>query len=292
MDTPLFSSVIRLHALRDGLLPQTQGHFALAAFLDIVRQVDEDLAAVLHDRNARPTGTPAGRKPFTLSPLHGLPAPRQGEARLRAGHECWLRVTLAGEALFGTFIHRFLRGEARPEIRLGAMTFGVSEVLTTPGSHPWAGYTTAEALLAEARAEDTIALEFASPFGFSLGDNRVEIMPRPELLFGGLSKKWEQWCGLPLPASVERDWLRENVLVSEWRMQSRMLRYDKQPQVGSEGMAMFRLFNADTATLCALNALADFAFYAGVGRKTTQGMGQVRRLDRWTPPADDEDLVE
>ena len=65
MDTPLFSSVVRLHALRDGHIPQTQGHLAHAAFHDLVGQVDADLARVLHDANAR--------KPFTLSPLHGLP---------------------------------------------------------------------------------------------------------------------------------------------------------------------------------------------------------------------------
>ena len=34
--TTLFSSLIRLHALHGGTIPQTQGHFALAAFLDIV----------------------------------------------------------------------------------------------------------------------------------------------------------------------------------------------------------------------------------------------------------------
>ncbi len=279
--TSFCASLIRLHALSDGTLPQTQGHYAHPAFLDLVQQVDPKLAAALHDANAR--------KPFTLSQLHGLPMPRQGEAHVRAGHECWLRVTLAGEALFGTFIHRFLHGEARPAIRLGEVTFGVSEVLTTPGSHPWAGYTTDEALLAEARVEDTIALAFASPFSFGLGDNRAEIMPRPELLFGGLHKKWTAWCGLPLPAQPDRDWLREHVLVSEWRVRSRMLRYGLQPQIGSEGEALFRLFDADEATQRTLNALADFAFFAGVGRKTTQGMGQIRRLDRWTPPRDDED---
>jgi CRISPR-associated endoribonuclease Cas6 len=28
-----------------------------------------------------------------------------------------------------------------------------------------------------------------------------------------------------------------------------------------------------------MNVLADFALYAGVGRKTTMGMGMVRRID-------------
>lgn len=272
----LYASLIRLHALHDGHLPQTQGHQAHAAFLDLVRWVDPALAAALHAANAR--------KPFTLSPLRGLPAPRNGEVQLRAGWECWLRVTLAGEALFGTFTRRFLLGEARPTFRVGGVEFGVSEVLTTPGSHPWAGFTTAEALAAGARDEDTLALEFASPFGFSLGDNRVEIMPRAELLFGQLQKKWDEWCGLPLPARPERDWLREHVLVREWQVCSRMLRHGSRSLVGTEGTAVFQVFGADSPARRTLNALADFAFYAGAGHKTTQGMGQVRRLDRWAPP--------
>jgi CRISPR/Cas system endoribonuclease Cas6 (RAMP superfamily) len=27
--------------------------------------------------------------------------------------------------------------------------------------------------------------------------------------------------------------------------------------------------------------LADYAFFCGTGHKTTQGMGQTRRLERW-----------
>ncbi len=52
-----------------------QGHQALAAFYDMVEQVDPELAAILHESNAR--------KPFTLSQLNGLPAMRDGEVRLR-----------------------------------------------------------------------------------------------------------------------------------------------------------------------------------------------------------------
>jgi CRISPR/Cas system endoribonuclease Cas6 (RAMP superfamily) len=33
----------------------------------------------------------------------------------------------------------------------------------------------------------------------------------------------------------------------------------------------------DPSIRCQLNALADLAFYAGVGMKTTMGMGQCRR---------------
>ena|GEM_PF-3958302 len=35
----------------------------------------------------------------------------------------------------------------------------------------------------------------------------------------------------------------------------------------------------DSALARALNLLADLAFYTGVGRKTTQGMGMTRRIE-------------
>ena len=41
------------------------------------------------------------------------------------------------------------------------------------------------------------------------------------------------------------------------------------------------LGNVDPQTVKQINALADFAFYAGVGRKTPMGMGQVNRY-QWT----------
>lgn len=285
--TTLYSSILTLHASHDGALQPTQGHHALAAFYNLVEQVDPELSALLHDTNAR--------KPFTLSTLNELPALRdpstaqssrsgQVAVRLRAGHECWLRVTLASDAMFQTFISRFMHPSAgsgqvaRPTIRLGEMEFGVSAVLTAPGSHAWAGYTTVEDLMANARTSDTLTFEFASPVSFSLGDNRMEIMPRPELVFIGLHRKWQEWCGLPTTMKLSADWLRERVLVSQWEMRSHMWRYGKQHQIGSEGRVTYRVFDADEDTLYMLNTLADFAFYAGVGRKTTQGMGQVRRM--------------
>lgn len=268
--TTLYSSVLKLHALGDGALQPTQGHHALAAFYNLVEQVDPVLASALHDADAR--------KPFTLSPLHGLPPQQHGEVHLRAGHECWLRVTLAGNVMFETFIHHMMYGSTHPTIRLGELTFGVSAVLTSPGSHPWATYTTDDALLCQARADETLALEFASPFSFSLGNSRFELMPRPELLFGGLARKWAQWCDAPLPVPLDETWLSRNVLVREWRIESRAPRYGRQVQVGSQGTLTYQIFDADVPLACTLSALTDFAFYAGIGRKTTQGMGQIRRL--------------
>ena len=269
--TDLYSSVVTLHALSAGTLPKTQGHLAHGAFLEIVNQVDSNLAQALHDLKAN--------KPFTLSEVYGLAQARNGEVRLRAGQECWWRVTLAGEVLFGKFIERFLHGGARPTICLDEMSFVVSAVMTTPESHAWAGYTTTEEILEKASDEDRLMLEFASPVGFSFGNGRIEILPRADLVFSNLSKKWEAWCGSPLAASpLDEKWLRENVLTAGIQLKSRMVGYGKRLHIGATGTLMYQIFNADDSTRRAINTLADFAFYAGVGHKTTQGMGQVRRV--------------
>ncbi len=283
-DITLYSCVVKLTATRDATLPQTHGDHAYAAFLGIVRATDPDLAQLLHDSGAR--------KPFTVSPLRGLPGDSlrpawgegpgmRGQVRVKAGWEGWLRITLISEPMFAAFIRRFMLGDARPTLWIDPGEFAVTEVLTTPGSHPWAGYATAQTLMESAQDQDTVALEFASPFAFSLGKHQIEIMPRSELVFGTLATKWKQWCGLPLPV-LEREWLKENVLVAEWRMQSRMLRYRTGWQVGSIGNVRFRVFNANAAIHRALNGLASFAFFAGIGHKTTQGMGQVRPLVEWS----------
>ena len=57
-----------------------------------------------------------------------------------------------------------------------------------------------------------------------------------------------------------------------------MLRFRHSPQVGFVGRVTYRLMAEDDAARCQLNALADLAFYSGVGMKTTMGMGQSRRV--------------
>jgi CRISPR/Cas system endoribonuclease Cas6 (RAMP superfamily) len=53
--------------------------------------------------------------------------------------------------------------------------------------------------------------------------------------------------------------------------------------VGFVGQVTFAITQArklDQAIVWQLNALADYAEFCGTGRKTTQGMGQTRRLRR------------
>jgi len=302
----LYACVLKLHPTTPALIPATQGHHAHAAFFDIVRAIDPTLAEALHQSGER--------KPFTISPLI-LPTPARSRRetatgsrpalpprRTAAGSEVWvhpdqtgeLRFTILHEELFQTFIRRFLLGDDRPTIRLGGADFLVSEVLTTPGSHPWAGYTTAQQLYDRWRSTPLAAknnpghyfhIQFASPTAWSLGGKwgkRMEVLPSPRAFFGGLAATWNTWFAdiLSLDTRLIRDYAAEAVVVSQIeQLTTHVYQYQRYLQVGVTGNLTYELLDyANESLAMALNLLADFAFYAGCGYKTTMGMGQVRRV--------------
>ncbi len=270
----LYASIIRLHALHPGALTHDSGQWANAAFYNLIGQVDPDLATALHGWN--------GRKPFTISGLNGLPHAHRGDVSVPAGWQCWLRVTTLSETVFQPFIQRFLRGGARPQVQVGPLACGVSEVLTTPGAHAWAGCVDADDLLAQAEPVERLKLEFASPTTFNLGRDpgsspHYALFPHPALVFGSLASKWREVISPELEVAYIED-IAAEARVSEYRLQTQNLRWRGYIQKGFIGTCLYDLRDMaayDRAWLC---ALADFAFYAGVGGKTPQGMGQCRRL--------------
>jgi CRISPR-associated endoribonuclease Cas6 len=317
--TTLYSSIIHLTNLYKITIPRPGGQHAHAAFLDIVRAVDPSLSERLHNTN--------GRKPFTVSPLMGMPNTLNREARtpafarsltsrkvrvgdawtdhqernavdfarpalkneihLREGWECWLRVTILDDRLFKTFIDYFMslssptRDKGRlPQIRLGDAHFCVSEILTTPGSHPWAGYITLEDL--QKRLDESppssITFELHSPTSFNLGKDYVETIPYPKLVFGNLATAWKAMTGENMVEAVEK-YAERNWRPILHRLERKALTLHNKPQLGSVGKVEYqRLDEGDVPLARALNLLADLAFYTGLGRKTAQGMGMASRI--------------
>jgi CRISPR-associated endoribonuclease Cas6 len=311
----LYASVVKLVATTDGFIPATQGRLAHAAFLNLIQAVDPALAETLHVSKQR--------KPFTVSPLQGLGQAREGQVKVKAGQEVWLRFTLLGSELFATFTRflltpfpledkrsriedRGLKIENRqasihhprstihhlPTLRLGELEFTISEVLTTSGSHPWAGYVTLEQLqqaLVTTAKQGTrlheIKIHFASPTVFSLGDNkdglgkRMEPFPTPKLFFSSLASIWREILPPSLTIKLLEEYVEKTVVIGIYDMRSCMYRFWKQPQIGAEGTVTYILRDrAHPQMTQLLNLLAELGFYSGVGAKTTMGMGQIRRI--------------
>jgi len=276
----LYALVIRLAAASTTTLRATQGHLAHAAFLDIMNQTDPSLAQALHDFN--------GRKPFTLSQLEGFGRGRDGQQRINAGQEGWLRVTLLDPLLFQTFIHHFLRGRNQANIHLNNATFHISEILSNPQSHPLAGFHTLDNLFSHWQRvkqvpgqHHTIHLTFRSPTAFSLRGpeqrhRNMHILPDPALVFGELAGYWDRLTGNQWQDRI-REFAAFHVVVARHKIETHMFQYTNGKQVGFTGDVSFQILEPDPEYISGLNLLADLAFYTGLGTKTTQGMGQVMR---------------
>lgn len=281
----LYALVVRLIAEDGGRLRATHGELAHAAFLDLVQQVDPDLARALHDMD--------GRKPFTISPLHGYRRRSKGHLGVRAGEIGWLRVTLLDPALFHAFITNFLRGPRRASVRLGAVSFQVSEILSSAESHVLAGAASLQALRDRWASADldggerAIRLTFASPTAFSMRNpdtpfRHMHVLPAPALVFGELARYWDGMAGGETMDAV-RAYAQEAVAIGSHNIRTRMYRYRHSKQIGFVGDVHYRILDEDNVgMICHLNRLADLAFYTGLGSRTTMGMGQVYR----TPEGD------
>jgi CRISPR-associated endoribonuclease Cas6 len=256
----------------------TTGPFAHAVFLDWVRQVDPVLAAELHDRD--------GPKPFTVSPLLDPASDRPLVGRIQPGSAARLRFTILDDQPLLTLARRFLR-EPELRLRVGDARLAVREATTAAGR--WSGATTLDELHAQASLDRTLTLQFLTPTSFSFGrgvaGSRIHSFPGAELAFGFLARRWQTL----LPHENSEQWQRLGMLiesqvdVAAYDLRTAALSLGRRPEVGCVGWCRYVARGVwPDEYLRALNALADFAFYAGIGRKTTMGMGQARRLARVT----------
>jgi CRISPR-associated endoribonuclease Cas6 len=276
----LYALIIRLIANQNGRLSATQGHLAHAAFLNTLQQVDPVLSETIHEIN--------GRKPFTISGLHGFGKSQKGQQFIRAGQEGWLRVTLLDTTLFHTFIQYFLSGNQQSTIRLENIEFTVTEILTHPNSHPQSGFTSLEHLhhhwasVTPKAEHQTIQLAFHTPTAFSIRNPQTKhrhfhILPDPVVIFGELAASWDRLTGDNTKDAI-RQFALEYIVVMQHKIESHMFQYRKSKQVGFTGVVTFKIMTDEYPELTQhINRLADLTFYTGIGSKTAQGMGHVSR---------------
>lgn len=269
----LYAMVLRLVRVEPskGLLGEP--HTAHAAFLDLVRRADPELAASLH------AGT--SRRPFTVSPL--WPAPAR-HSRGSVGDDTWLRVTLLQPVVFTRLRGLFLMPNSGLNMRLGGQVFRPIELVLTKDNAPWAGHACYRELADPPHVGRVMELEFASPTSFSLGQRpwgrKMEPVPMPGAVFDSLWRKWNTFAPASLALGPELlDTVREQVVLSSLSGSTRMIHFPRAPQLGFVGRCGYQVKgHVAEPVLRGINALADFAFYAGVGYKTTMGMGQTRRI--------------
>lgn len=272
-----------LNLLPRSPIPQAHlsGRHLHALFLDLVQSIDPELATVLHHQEAD--------KAFTLSPLQV--EPRNGgsgtkrlssslqwqhDRSIPAGTPCWWRISLLDDALFGKLMHLWLSLSSSQAWHLGAADLQVVSVLGTPQvAQPWANFSTYVQLFEQASEEERqIHFQFCTPTTFRQTKYDCAL-PTKELVFQSLLRKWNHYSGIPVDEAV-----LEPIYPSFFDIRTEIAIDSRSKLIGCVGNVTFQILGAvEPTTIKQINALSNFALYAGVGRKTPMGMGMIRRTN-------------
>ena len=270
------------HSLVLNLIPQSTipaqfltGRHLHALFLTLVSSVDRSLGDKLHDSTAD--------KAFTLSPLQINSYPRQGKIfKLQHSHQepippqtpCWWRVSLLDDTLFSQLTHLWLNLNPHHPWHLGPADLYITSIQGTPQStQPWSNATTYPQLYQQASdTHRTIDMIFSTPAAFRQGKYDTTL-PTRECVFNSLLSRWNKY------SSIEFSQLAiDTIFPSAFKINTQILADSRSKFIGIVGEISYRILeDIEPQAIKQINALADFALYAGVGRKTTMGMGMIRR---------------
>ncbi|MBI2917267.1 MAG: CRISPR system precrRNA processing endoribonuclease RAMP protein Cas6 [Chloroflexi bacterium] len=274
----LYSVELRLKVAQEGEASTVTGYHVYAFFLHLIELANPVLSARLHEEG--------GPKPFTLSPLSPSDA---GERRvvLREGARLHIRVTLLQEDVFASLADSVWRLPAGQNLPLGGVWVACQGLGTTPLQSPRAAFTTFQELVAGASEERKLALAFLSPTTFRTKGERNTLFPEPSRVLGSLLSRWNAYApadpslgsgrALALPVGESAV---AGVRLAAYRLSTRMLDFGSYQEQGFCGQATYSLgegMSPDQVRV--VQALGAFALYAGVGAKTTMGMGQAKRLE-------------
>ncbi len=268
-EAPLYSALLELQALHDTQVPVTMGHQVHAMFLHLVSRADRAYSDRLHNE--------PGYRPFTLSPLRG--GTRQGQHIVLSANQTYqIRVTLLdGGYLWHCLSTLLLEHGPTPE-RLGEASLLFTRLLSTPGADPtgWAGRITWQELTRLPTCP-RLSLLFASPTAFNMSGNYFALVPEPPFVWESLLRTWNSYAPAHLVKEKQalRDVLTRSITVTDCDLSTHTLHFPTYTQKGFTGTCTYALQEEDEQSAC-LAQLAAFARFAGVGYKTTMGMGQVR----------------
>ena len=265
-----YSLVLNLLPLSPISPQYLSGRHLHALFLALVSSCDRHLGDTLHNSHSD--------KAFTLSPLQVV---RHRENQLQYQHShlipaetpCWWRISLLDDKLFGKLTQLWLNLNPDQPWHLGSADLKITSIFGTPQStQPWADACTYTQLYEQAREDRILSFIFTTPTAFRQGKYDTAL-PTSESVFNSLLKRWNCYSGIAIDALP-----LDSVFPSFFNLYTEVVSDSRSKFIGCTGEISYRLLgNLEPIQIKQINALADFAFYCGVGRKTTMGMGMVRR---------------
>ena len=269
--TELLSLVVIVRTPEPVTLPATLGRAVNALLLRWLEDADPELARCWHDAE--------GVRPYTCSTVIG--SRREGKDQRAFDPEvpAWFRLTALNADVCAA-LDRVL-ADPPDTVEIDRVPFHGESITADPAVHPWAGRATYQEVAAPFLLEATniqrrVALQYTSPVAFRQNGMNMPV-PLPGLVFGGLAERWNAFSPVRISPEVRR-FAETSVALNGFRLRSRAVPGKAGSlQIGAVGSATYTATRYDRYWMGLLGLLADFAFYGGVGRGVTQGMGQTRR---------------
>ncbi|MBI5305477.1 MAG: CRISPR-associated endoribonuclease Cas6 [Chloroflexi bacterium] len=244
-------SIMFTLAPRAQTLPENCTPALHATFFQWLERGDTALAKRVHDEY--------DPKPYTVSPL-----------MLDDAQTAHFRITLLDDAL------------------LPALQTGIDQVQQVRIA--WATLALAGAprvtqksyaqIARDADETPNIILRFDSPTSFRSHEMHYPL-PDPVMVFASYLARWNAFAPEPLHIADDwMEWLQQSVAVTRFAGETHAVQFKDFVQIGFVGTVQYSVMRhqPDREGIAPLNALASYAEFCGTGHKTTQGMGQTKRL--------------
>jgi CRISPR-associated endoribonuclease Cas6 len=247
------------------------GRAAQAFFLASLRRLNPELSASVHDTDHM--------KPFTASTLLGAEYRHDG-LWLSPSHPVQLRFTTLHPQLSMLMLNGLVPEWRANDVILHDQPLEIVAVETDPQVNRWTGKASFEGLLESASRERKILrMIFGSPTAFKSTYGHFIPLPQPELVFGSLLDRWNMFSPILLPTTLSSIF-HDAVAIQSVEITSQEVVFGGGKWgnriTGFTGHAVYIIQTSDREVRRAVNALAAFAHYSGIGIKTTSGLGQVR----------------
>lgn len=163
-------------------------------------------------------------------------------------------------------------------------------------------------LLSRARPNRTAVMAFLSPTYFNSRRDSTE--PTPARCIGSYLRRWNAFAPVEIDTDTMRSFVETQVEVVRQELETRVTRMrfevprgpavrarrrgdgkSRPPRAepfmriarGSIGQVEWRTEGGSSILLRSLDALLEYARFAGTGRGTAHGLGQSRRFSKWAP---------
>lgn len=261
--------VYELQALNRDSIPEYNGQQLHGICFKILEEFSPDISTYIHEKMSI--------KPFTSAELE-LSTPKNTKNKRRyitEGELVYWRVT----ALTDDVLQAFLSVKPGQIFAIGNLQLRVEDVIISSDSRSDVGLIDPVDMVAECFSlppVKQIIMNFHSVTSFRTGTNDFP-WPLPEMVFGSLADKWE---AMNMPGVIAAKTIRREaaaIIPGNWHGTSRKIIFSpKRSVIGFIGSFTYQVNNLNEEVRQAMLTLAAYAEFAGIGRWTAHGLGQVR----------------